>query len=95
MAIPCISAGVASAASTSGPARPSTAIEVPTDIVFQVLYCRLRFKLSYRDSATEAAVLPDHGLEQRRDGGLFLRSGGRAESIFARASASDRIRASP
>ena len=26
-------------------------IEVPTDIVFQVLYCRLRFKLSYRDVA--------------------------------------------
>jgi putative transposase len=26
-------------------------IEVPTDIIFQVLYCRLRFKLSYRDVA--------------------------------------------
>ncbi|MEL6384914.1 MAG: hypothetical protein AAFQ89_21130 [Cyanobacteria bacterium J06626_18] len=24
---------------------------MPTDIVFQVLYCRLRFKLSYRDVA--------------------------------------------
>ena len=26
-------------------------IEVPTDIVFQVLLCRVRYKLSYRDVA--------------------------------------------
>ena len=26
-------------------------MEVPTDIVFQVLYCRLRFRLSYPDMA--------------------------------------------
>jgi len=30
---------------------PFNHLEVPTDIVFQVLYCRLRFKLSYRDVA--------------------------------------------
>ena len=30
---------------------PFNHIEVPTDIVFQVLYCRLRFKLSYRNVA--------------------------------------------
>ncbi|MEL6383685.1 MAG: hypothetical protein AAFQ89_14765 [Cyanobacteria bacterium J06626_18] len=30
---------------------PFNHIEVPTDIVFQVLYCRLCFKLSYRDVA--------------------------------------------
>ncbi|MEM1308134.1 MAG: DDE-type integrase/transposase/recombinase [Cyanobacteria bacterium P01_H01_bin.153] len=30
---------------------PFNHIEVPTDIVFQVLYCRLRFKLSYRHVA--------------------------------------------
>ena len=30
---------------------PFNHIEVPTDIIFQVLYCRLRFKLSYHDVA--------------------------------------------
>ena len=30
---------------------PFNFIEVPTDIVFQVLLCRVRYKLSYRDVA--------------------------------------------
>ncbi|HEY9665060.1 MAG TPA: hypothetical protein V6C65_42000 [Allocoleopsis sp.] len=30
---------------------PFNFIEVPTDIVFQVLLCRLRYKLSFRDIA--------------------------------------------
>ena len=30
---------------------PFNYLEVPTDIVFQVLFCRLRYKLSYRDVA--------------------------------------------
>ena len=30
---------------------PFNYIEVPTDIVFQVLLCRVRYKLSYRDVA--------------------------------------------
>jgi len=30
---------------------PFNFIEVPTDIVFQVLFCRVRYKLSYRDVA--------------------------------------------
>ncbi len=30
---------------------PFNYIEVPTDIVFQVLFCRVRYKLSYRDVA--------------------------------------------
>ncbi|MGC1310417.1 MAG: DDE-type integrase/transposase/recombinase [Phormidesmis sp.] len=30
---------------------PFNFIEVPTDILFQVLLCRLRYKLSYRDVA--------------------------------------------
>ena len=30
---------------------PFNYLEVPTDIVFQVLFCRLRYKLSYRDAA--------------------------------------------
>ncbi|HEY9660669.1 MAG TPA: hypothetical protein V6C65_19610 [Allocoleopsis sp.] len=32
-------------------APPSTSPPVPTDIVFQVLLCRLRYKLSFRDIA--------------------------------------------
>lgn len=30
---------------------PFNFIEVPTDIIFQVLLCRMRYKLSYRDVA--------------------------------------------
>jgi len=30
---------------------PFNFLEVPTDIVFQVLLCRLRYKLSFRDIA--------------------------------------------
>ena len=30
---------------------PFNFIEVPTDIIFQVLLCRVRYKLSYRDVA--------------------------------------------
>ena len=30
---------------------PFNYLEVPTDIVFQVLFCRLRYKLSYRETA--------------------------------------------
>ena len=26
-------------------------VEVPTDIIFQVIFCRVRYKLSYRDVA--------------------------------------------
>ncbi len=33
----------------SAQAPPSTSPSVPTDIVFQVLLCRLRYKLSFRD----------------------------------------------
>ncbi|AFY39944.1 Integrase catalytic region [[Leptolyngbya] sp. PCC 7376] len=32
-------------------ATPFNFIEVPTDIVFEVLFCRIRYKLSYRDVA--------------------------------------------
>ncbi len=35
----------------NGQALPSTSPSVPTDIVFQVLLCRLRYKLSFRDIA--------------------------------------------
>ena len=30
---------------------PFNFIEVPTDIIFQVMFCRVRYKLSYRDVA--------------------------------------------
>ena len=30
---------------------PFNYLEVPTDIVFQVLFCRLRYQLSYRETA--------------------------------------------
>jgi transposase-like protein len=31
------------------PGAPFNFLEVPTDIVFQVLLCRLRYKMSFRD----------------------------------------------
>ncbi|HEY9663453.1 MAG TPA: hypothetical protein V6C65_33830, partial [Allocoleopsis sp.] len=44
--MPCFAARIVAVPSTNGLAPPSTSPPVPTDIVFQVLLCRLRYKLS-------------------------------------------------
>ncbi len=45
----CFAARIVLALSANGLARLSTSPSVPTDIVFQVLLCRLRYKPSFRD----------------------------------------------
>ena len=49
--IPCFGARSASGLSTKGLEHRSTHVEVPSDIVFQVLLLRFRYKLSLRDVA--------------------------------------------
>jgi hypothetical protein len=59
-AIPFTVVGIAVRTSTIAPEPPFNFIKAPTDILFDVLLCRCRYKMSYRVNSQEGERCLEH-----------------------------------